>query len=79
MLTENGRQPWIVQGLQLVRDGVSASVGTATIVTSFIVFFLLYGVLAVVDTILMTHYARQQLAPPPENPEEPAAELEFIY
>jgi hypothetical protein len=32
-----------------------------------------------VDTILMTHYARKQLAPEPENPEEPANELEFIY
>jgi cytochrome bd-type quinol oxidase subunit 1 len=79
LLTENGRQPWIVQGLQKVGDGVSASVHTSTVITSIIIFFLLYGVLAIVDTILMTHYARQQLAPPPENPEEPAPELEFIY
>jgi cytochrome bd ubiquinol oxidase subunit I len=79
LLTENGRQPWIVQGLQKVSAGVSPSVGTATIVTSVIVFFLLYGVLAIVDTILMTHYSRKQLAPEPENPEEPASELEFIY
>ena len=28
MLTENGRQPWIVQGLMLVKDGVSASVSS---------------------------------------------------
>jgi cytochrome d ubiquinol oxidase subunit I len=79
MLTENGRQPWIVQGLQKVGDGVSASVRTSTVITSIVVFFLLYGVLSIVDTILMTHYARQQLAPPPENPDEPAPELEFIY
>jgi cytochrome d ubiquinol oxidase subunit I len=78
LLTENGRQPWIVQGLQKVGDGVSASVSTATIITSIIVFFLLYGALAIVDTVLMTHYARKQLAPEPEKPEE-AAELEFIY
>ena len=26
LLTENGRQPWIVQGLQLTKDGVSPSV-----------------------------------------------------
>src|SRR4029450_11166570 len=62
LLTENGRQPWIVQGLQLTKDGVSSSVGTATIVTSIIIFFLLYGGLAIVDTVLMTHYARKQLA-----------------
>src|SRR6185436_14677517 len=79
LLTENGRQPWIVQGLQLTRDGVSASVGTATIVTSIIVFFLLYGVLAVVMTVLMTHYARKPLAPAEdEGSKEPADELEFI-
>ena len=29
VLTENGRQPWIVQGLQLTKDGVSPSVTTA--------------------------------------------------
>jgi len=79
LLTENGRQPWIVQGLQLTRDGVSASVGTATIVTSIIVFFVLYGVLAVVMTVLMTHYARKPLAPAEEEgSKEPADELEFI-
>jgi len=77
MLTENGRQPWIVQGLQLTKDGVSPSVGTATIVTSLIVFFLLYGILAVVDTFLMTHYARKQLAPEEEGAEE-EVEPEFI-
>src|SRR5262249_2176866 len=79
MLTENGRQPWIVQGLQLVRNGVSTSVSSATILTTIIIFGVLYGVLAILDTILMTHYARKQLAPEPENPEEPANELEFIY
>ena len=28
VLTENGRQPWIVQGIQLTKDGVSPSVST---------------------------------------------------
>jgi cytochrome d ubiquinol oxidase subunit I len=79
MLTENGRQPWIVQGLQLVKNGVSGSVGTATIVTSIIIFFLLYGLLAIVDTILMTHYARKQLAREEEEEgAEEVAEAEFI-
>ena len=34
LLTENGRQPWIVQGLLWTANGVSPSVGTATIATS---------------------------------------------
>jgi cytochrome d ubiquinol oxidase subunit I len=78
MLTENGRQPWIVQGLQLTRDGVSSSVGTATIVTSIIIFFLLYAILAIVATVLMTHFARKQLTPEEEGAQEETTEAEFI-
>ncbi|MDI2125055.1 cytochrome ubiquinol oxidase subunit I [Yinghuangia seranimata] len=64
LLTENGRQPWIVQGIQLTREGVSPSVTTATVATSIIVFFLLYAALAVVDFVLMSRYARRELEPP---------------
>ena len=63
MLTENGRQPWIVQGLMRTSNGVSASVNTATVVTSVLVFFLLYAVLAVVAWGLMVRYARRGLEP----------------
>jgi cytochrome d ubiquinol oxidase subunit I len=77
MLTENGRQPWIVQGLMLTRDGVSPSVGTSAIVTSLIIFFLLYLVLVIVDLVLMLRYARRELPPAPAEaagePPVPAA------
>jgi cytochrome d ubiquinol oxidase subunit I len=63
MLTENGRQPWIVQDLLLTRDGVSSSVSTTSLVISIGVFFLLYGALAVIDAVLMTRYARKELDP----------------
>jgi cytochrome bd ubiquinol oxidase subunit I len=65
MLTENGRQPWIVQGIQLTKDGVSSSVSSATIWVSLIVFALLYVILAVVDGVLMIRYSRKALEPPP--------------
>ncbi len=65
LLTENGRQPWIVQGLALTSDARSPSVGTATIVASLSVFVLLYAVLGVVDAILMLRYARRELELPP--------------
>jgi cytochrome d ubiquinol oxidase subunit I len=68
VLTENGRQPWIVQGLQKTVDAVSPSVSTTAVVVSLIVFFLLYGVLALVDWGLMARFARRELA------EAPAAE-----
>jgi cytochrome bd-type quinol oxidase subunit 1 len=70
MLTENGRQPWIVQGLQLTRQGVSPSVSTTSVVISLCVFILLYGALAVVDWALMLRYSRKQLDPIPDQPDE---------
>ena len=79
LLTESGRQPWIVQGLQLVRDGVSPSVSRGMVITSVIIFVVLYGILAIVDTVLMTHYARKQLAPEQEEAAEAEEDLEFIY
>ena len=62
VLSEVGRQPWIVQGLLKTADANSPSVSTTTIVFSLGVFALLYGALAVVDVVLMRRYAR--LDPP---------------
>ena len=76
-LTENGRQPWIVQGLQLVRDGVSPSNSAAMVITSLTVFVLVYAVLGVADALLMFHFGRRELAPEPA--EEAAPELTFTY
>jgi cytochrome d ubiquinol oxidase subunit I len=63
MLTENGRQPWIVQGLLRTADAASPSVGIGTIATSLGIFVLLYGALAVVDWLLMARFARKELDP----------------
>jgi cytochrome d ubiquinol oxidase subunit I len=62
ILTEMGRQPWIVQDLLKTSDAVSPSVSTATIATSLTVFALLYLALGIVDFALMRRYAR--LDPP---------------
>jgi cytochrome d ubiquinol oxidase subunit I len=78
-LTENGRQPWIVQGLQLVRDAVSPSVSVATVVTSLTVFVLVYLILGVVDVALMAHFARRELAPAEATDEEETPVLHFTY
>ncbi len=48
LLTENGRQPWIVQGLQLTRTACRRRWTPPTVTISIIVFFLLYAALAVV-------------------------------
>jgi cytochrome d ubiquinol oxidase subunit I len=70
IFTEMGRQPWVVFGMLRTADGVSPTVGTATVLTSLIVFTLLYGVLAVIDGVLMVRYAKA--GPPPPAPLEPA-------
>ena len=58
VLSEVGRQPWIVWGLLKTADANSPSVSTTTIVVSLVVFATLYGALAVVDFVLMRRYAR---------------------
>ena len=72
LLTESGRQPWIVQGIQLTRDGVSPSVSFTDVVISMVVFGLLYTALGVLDAVLMVRYSRRELppAPPPVDTQE---------
>ena len=71
ILTEMGRQPWIVQNLLKTSDAVSTGLSTATIATSLTVFLLLYAALGVVDFVLMRRYAR--LDPPQVDPSGVAA------
>ena len=63
-LTESGRQPWIVQGIMLTKNGISPTVSTTTLWISLVAFVLLYGTLGTVDLILMLRYSREQLPPP---------------
>jgi cytochrome d ubiquinol oxidase subunit I len=58
VLTENGRQPWIVQGLMLTKDGLSTSVSAAEVAISIVVFFLLYSVIGVIALVLMLRHVR---------------------
>lgn len=67
MLTENGRQPWIVQGLMKTVNGVSPSVTSADIWISLVVFVVIYLLLGAADAFLMIHYGRRQLG---ESPDE---------
>ena len=69
ILTEMGRQPWIVQGLLKTSQAVS-KLSSATIVASLTVFVLLYTTLGVVDFVLMRRYARLD---PPQPDQETSA------
>jgi cytochrome bd ubiquinol oxidase subunit I len=64
LLTESGRQPWIVQGIMLTKNGISPTMSTTTIAISLAVFVVIYAVVATVDLLLMIKYSRQPLPPP---------------
>ena len=93
IFTEMGRQPWVVvpnpTGVDavrmLTRDGVSPSVGTASVLTSLLAFTLVYAALAVVALRLLVHSAKagpppvddDDLAPPGEH--DPDRPMAFAY
>jgi cytochrome d ubiquinol oxidase subunit I len=58
LMTELGRQPWIVYGLKKTADSVSPGVSAGTVLFSVAGFTLLYGVLMVADVYLLAKYAR---------------------
>ena len=70
VLTENGRQPWIVQGLMLTKDGLSTSVSAAEVAISLVAFFLLYTVIGVVALVLMLRHVRSGPEPDESAPDD---------
>jgi cytochrome bd ubiquinol oxidase subunit I len=72
ILTEMGRQPWIVQGLLKTSEANSPSVSTTWLGISLGFFITLYVVLGVVDFVLMRRYARPDLPKPQEELPAPA-------
>jgi cytochrome d ubiquinol oxidase subunit I len=59
LVTEVGRQPWLVYGVMRTSAGVSASLLPAQVVASLIGFTLVYGLLAVVDIHLLVKYSKR--------------------
>jgi cytochrome d ubiquinol oxidase subunit I len=62
LLTENGRQPWIVQGLMKTINANSPSVSSTEIWISLSAFVVIYIVLGAADLGLMLHYSRKGLS-----------------
>jgi cytochrome bd ubiquinol oxidase subunit I len=72
VLTEMGRQPWIVQGLLKTDQASSPNVSTTWLGISLGVFVLLYVTLGIVDFVLMRRYARPWQQAPSEELTAPA-------
>lgn len=67
IMTEVGRQPWIVFGLMKTVRGVSPTVPMADVWITLIGFGGLYGILGYIDVKLLVKYVR--LGPQAEEPE----------
>jgi cytochrome bd ubiquinol oxidase subunit I len=72
ILTEMGRQPWIVQGLLKTDQANSPNVGTTWLGISLGVFLALYITLGIIDFILMRRYAQPDRPLPREEVPAPA-------
>jgi len=92
IFTEMGRQPWVVapnpSGLDAVRmftaEGVSGNVSSGLLLTSVIVFTLLYGFLAVIEVGLLVRTIRggpDATMPAPVDPDRDAEaeRMTFAY
>jgi cytochrome d ubiquinol oxidase subunit I len=64
IFTEMGRQPWTVVGLYKTEESVSPSVSGGAVLTSLIVYTLLYGILAVIEIGLVIKWVK--IGPPGE-------------
>jgi cytochrome d ubiquinol oxidase subunit I len=73
IMTEIGRQPWIVFGLLTTAKGVSPTVGVASVLISLIVFTLIYGALMAADVFLLVRNAKAE--PDTETEEESASDI----
>jgi cytochrome d ubiquinol oxidase subunit I len=59
IMTEIGRQPWIVFGLQRTEDAVSPNVSTAMVATSLVAFVAIYGILMAADVFLLAKFGKK--------------------
>jgi cytochrome d ubiquinol oxidase subunit I len=69
IFTEMGRQPWVVYGLMPTAMGVSPGVSTGYVLTTVVVFTLLYAALAVIEVGLLVRAIK--IGPPDVVPTDP--------
>ena len=78
LLGEMGRQPWTIFGLLRTVDSVSPSVSATEVIVTLSLFFVAYGVLAVIDGYLLTKVAKKGFVEE-ETVETPEEQLVAAY
>ncbi|HSM55716.1 MAG TPA: cytochrome ubiquinol oxidase subunit I [Candidatus Sulfomarinibacteraceae bacterium] len=84
MLTELGRQPWIVQDLMRTEEGLSPNLAATDLWISLIGFTAVYGALAVADFYLLWKFGTRgqgtdELLPLPDAVQDDDSGLEGAY
>ena len=84
IFTEMGRQPWIVFGLMPTMTAVSPGVPAGQVLTTMILFTVVYGVLAVIEVGLLLRAVKKGLPEPEaaraaEADQDDNAPLSFAY
>ncbi len=77
LMTEIGRQPWIVFGLQQTAEAVSPNVTAEMVLLSLVLFTVIYGVLMAVDIFLLNKYAKDETQVESGVLPEPSADAEI--
>jgi cytochrome d ubiquinol oxidase subunit I len=58
LMTELGRTPWVVFGLMRLEEAASTTVTGAHVLTTLVVFTLIYAILMVADIYLLTKFSK---------------------
>ncbi len=67
IMSEMGRQPWVVNGLMKTADGISPNVSAGQILFSLISFSTIYTILGIIMVVLFVKFIQRG---PEEQPEE---------
>lgn len=66
LMTEMGRQPWVVFGLMKTANAFSPNISPGMVLASLLIFTAVYALLIIADVYLMAKYARGGAQPEPE-------------
>ena len=79
IMTEVGRFPWIVYGLITIDEGISPTVPGSLVITSLLLFTLIYAALMVAGIYLLRKYAQNGPPPPEGEIEQESTESEMTF